>query len=174
MSNYGRTVRLGLNSMWAEFLSGINSKGDPTDFAPRLSDGWVYDLHKNENPNEQPKIMTVPADVERKIISVRIVHDSTGANAGNRQLKLTVLDENAEVVFEIRVGAVQAINLVRYYHFAPWLADLTAFRDTDWLSTPIPPDMVLPAGWQLVARDDNAISVTDDLKTYIHYAERAA
>ena len=52
------------------------------------------------------------------------------------------------------------------------LADLTAFRDTDYLMTPLPPTLILRAGDQLRVYDNNNVAGTDDMVVQTQFAER--
>jgi len=147
---------------------------DPSDANPiPVKDTWEIILVSDEPGNDNDKTLTVPAGYEYQILWIWI-ELTTDANAGNRQLQIDLRDTADDVIGQIRPGAVQAASLTRYYMFAPALADLTAFRDTDYLMTPLPPTVFLPAGFDLRVFDNNNISAVDDMVIQMQVARRAA
>ena len=98
---------------------------------------------------------------------------TTTATAGDRQIVVQLQDAANDVIGEWRAGAVQAASLTRNYIFAPANADLTAFRDTDWIMTPFPPTIILPAGFQVRVYDNNAVdAAADDMVVQLMVARR--
>ena len=86
---------------------------------------------------------------------------ATDATVGNRQLQIDIRDDAADVIFQMRVGIVQAASITRYYALSPHLVDLTAFRDTDYLMTPFP-ELTLAESWSVRIWDNNAVAVAGD------------
>lgn len=121
---------------------------------------WEPTLEADEALNDSDKTLTVPAGVEWKVKQIWIEFTST-AVVGNRQLEIQIQDGAADVICEVKVGAVQAASLTRYYHLSSHAADLAAFRDTDWLMTPIP-EWVLPAGYVIRIWDNAAVDAALD------------
>lgn len=117
-------------------------------------------LSAEETADDSDKALTVPAGKVWIFQSLRVEFTAT-ATVGNRQVAVQVRDDTADVVFEVVAGAVQAASEARNYHFAPQVADLTAFRDTDFLSTPMPA-LVLPAGYDIRIFDNNAVDAAAD------------
>jgi hypothetical protein len=113
----------------------------------------------------------VDPNYEYQILWIWVSYTSD-ANAGNRQLEIALLDTIDTLIGNIRVGAVQGASLDRIYMFGPALADLVAFRDTDWLMTPLPPTIFLPAGYGIYIFDNNNVSVGDNMIVYIQVARR--
>jgi len=113
------------------------------------------------------KTITVPTNRYYRIVSLRATAVSAAA-AGSRQLVFTVdpgSTSDTTAYIEVRAGAVQVANLTRYYIFAPNVDRLTAFADTDWITSPIP-DVELPPGSVIRVFDEAAIGSTaapDDL-----------
>lgn len=118
-------------------------------------------LQLDSTADDSDKTFTVPAGYEWIIKTIHVTYLSTGT-AGNRQIAIRYLDDAANIIYMQRAGAVQAAGLTRYYQFAPFVSDLTSFRDTDYLSTPIPNDLVLPAGYQVRVYDKAAIAAAAD------------
>jgi len=87
---------------------------------------------------------------------------TTSATVGNRQLAVQFLDSASDVIGGIVVGAVQAESTTRNYIIGVGLPDLTAFRDTDFLMTPLPENLRLPAGYQVRIYDNKAIDAAAD------------
>ena len=121
---------------------------------------WVPELQADEALNDSDKTITVPADEEWAIQSIRVELVTT-ATAGDRQVVVQIRDGADDVIDEVVAGAVQAASLTRNYHFGAGRSDLTAFRDTDHLETPIQP-WVLPAGYDLRIFDNNAVDPAAD------------
>lgn len=136
-------------------------------------DTWGIILVSDEALNDSDKTLTVPAGFEYQILWIWVEFASDGG-AGNRQLQIDLRDAADDVIGQIRVGITQAASLTRYYMFAPALADLVAFRDTDYLMTPLPPTVFLPAGYDLRIFDNNAVSAAgDDMVIQMQVARRA-
>ena len=132
---------------------------------------WTPALQVDEALNDSDKKFTVPAGKEWMLQSVRVELAST-ATVGNRQMVVEIQDDVDDVVFEAIAGNVQAASLTGNYHFAPGVSDLTAFRDTTHLSTPLPP-LVLPAGYDVRVYDNKAIdAAADDMVVQMLVMER--
>lgn len=147
---------------------GDNSETNPIF----VTDVWRVTLVSDEDPNDNDKtVITVPGGEEIQILWVWVEYASD-ANAGDRQLVVEVQDTANDVIAQFRVGVVQAASLTRYYILASSLADLTVFRDSDWLMTPLPPTLILRAGDQLRVYDNNNVSAADDMVVQVQCAER--
>ena len=137
-----------------------------------LSPGFTLGLDAEETTNDCDKSFAVPANTERIIKSIWVEMIST-ATVGNRQMEIQIQDNASDIIGSIRAGAVQAASLTRNYLFAPDLVDLTAFRDTDHLTTPIP-ELWLPASYTIRVFDNAAIdAAADDMVVQIRYVSRA-
>lgn len=134
------------------------------------SDWQIWQL-SDTTANQNAKVVTVPAGYEYQVLWIYVAYTSD-ANAGNRQLEVQIRDGADTVIGDVRPGAVQAASLTRNYMFGPSLADLTAFRDTDYLMTPFPPTVFLPAGYDIRVFDNNNVSAADDFNLYIQVARR--
>lgn len=157
---------------------GANLKVGDTAVSPTnpipVSDTWEIRTIPDEQGNDSDKVLTVPTGYEYQILWIW-VELSSDAIAGNRQLQIDFRDAANDVIGQIRVGVVQAANLTRYYMFGPALADHGAFRDGDYLMTPLPPTVFLPAGYDIRIWDNNAVSVAgDDMVVQMQIARRAA
>jgi len=145
-----------------------NSVGDPIP----VIDTWTITLISDEATNDNDKTITVPAGTEYQILWIWVEYASDG-NAGDRQLQIDFRDDADDVIGQIRPGAIQAASLTRYYMFASSLADLSAFRDTDYLMTPLPPTLFLSAGQDIRIRDNNGVSAGDDMVIQMQVASRS-
>jgi hypothetical protein len=149
-------------------VTEVNTITDPLF----TTDTWRVELIADEGANDNDKtVITVPGDEEIQVLWVW-VELTTDATVGDRQLVVEVQDTANDVIAQFRVGVVQAASLTCYYILAPALADLTAFRDTDYLMTPLPPTLILRDGDQLRIYDNNNVSGTDDMVVQVQYAER--
>jgi hypothetical protein len=118
-------------------------------------------LQADEDLNDSDKTLTVPADTEW-IVKWIWVEFTSGAGA-NRQMEIQIQDDAADVIAEIKAGVAQGAAITRYYLFGPHCADLAAFRDTDYLMTPMP-EWILPAGYHVRIWDNAAVlPAADDM-----------
>lgn len=137
-----------------------------------IDDDWEIVLVSDETANDSDKTLTVPASTYQQVLWIW-VELTTTATAGARQLVIQIQDAATDVIAEWRPGATQAESLTRYYIFAPANADLTGFRDTDWLMTPIPPTLILTAGQIIRVYDNNAVdAAADDMVIQMQVARK--
>ena len=137
-----------------------------------LGESWIPTLRANEAANDSDKTFVVAANNWEQVLWIW-VELTTTATAGDRQIVVQLQDAANDVIGEWRAGAVQAASLTRNYIFAPANADLTAFRDTDWIMTPFPPTIILPAGFQVRVYDNNAVdAAADDMVVQLMVARR--
>jgi len=138
-----------------------------------VRDTWRVATIQDETLNDSDKSFAVPASTERHVLNIWVEFTST-ATVGNRQLVVEVQDSTTDVLAQwARPGVVQAASLTRHYEFAPGLPDDLAFRDTDYLRTPIPTTGLLKATDILRVYDNNAVdAAADDMVVMIMYADR--
>jgi len=151
-------------------MSFGNTKGDGSGTAKWLhvtSDGDLVSgehpgLQSSETSNDSDITLTVPALTEWEILTIW-VELVTDATVGNRQVAIEIQDSAADVILRISAGIVQAASLTRNYAFGHGLQDLTAFRDTAYLTTPLP-KIILPPAYIVRVLDSAAIAAaTDDM-----------
>ncbi|MBU2177436.1 MAG: hypothetical protein KJ556_20280 [Gammaproteobacteria bacterium] len=136
-----------------------------------VNTGWLAALSADEAADDSDKTFTVTAAQEWQIQSIWVELTSS-ADAGNRQLCVELQDSASDVIGQWRAGAVQAASLTRYYMFSQAPLDLTAFRDTDYLCTPIAP-LTLPPGYKIRVYDKAAIAAAaDDMIIQLAYQYR--
>lgn len=137
------------------------------------SEIWRVTNISNVTPDSSNKTFTVPANTEYQILFIR-VNLATTATVGIRQVVVRVEHPAATLTGALaRAAATQTASLTREYTFASGLADLSAFRDTDFLTTPLPNGTVLYAGDVLRVYDNKAIdAAADDMLVYIQLASR--
>jgi hypothetical protein len=125
--------------------------------------GWTPSLQAEETVDDSDKTFTVPASTEWEIMTIWVELIST-ATVGNRVISVEIQDGSSDVVLRIDAGAVQAASLTRYYIFASWNADLTAFRgaSSNLLMIPFPPGLVLPATYKVRIYDSAAVDAAAD------------
>jgi len=137
-------------------------------------DEWRISLVADETTNDSDKVIyTVPADTEAQVLWIWNELTTT-ATVGDRQLVIEIQDSANDVIGQFRAGTVQAASLTRHYQFAASMADLQAFRDTDYLMTPLPPGLILQEGDQVRVFDNNAVdAAADDLVCQMQLATRS-
>ncbi len=151
----------------------VSTPGSDVATALVVSEEWRVNTVADIAVDDSDKTFTVPAGQEWQILFVWVVLTSTAA-VGNRQMTIRAMTSGGAIIASLKAGAVQAASLTRNYLFAPSLADLTSFRDTSFLMTPMMPTMFLSAGQQLRVLDSGAIAAAaDDMLVYIQYAYRS-
>ena len=148
-----------MSYLWLGGDSWERQKGDGENRA-LVSLDWVPDLQDDEAANDSDKSITVPAGYEWRIKWIWVELAST-AVVGNRNMEIQIQDAAADVIARVVAGIVQAASLTRHYLFAPYVTELAAFRDTNYLST-IMPEWVLPAGYVVRVWDNKAIDAAAD------------
>jgi hypothetical protein len=113
--------------------------------------------------NGSEKTWIVPAGVEWQLTEFYADFVTT-ATIGNRQLSIRILDAADNAYCRLPVGVTQAASLTRRYSWGVGLPDMTSFRDTDKLQTPLPP-LILPTGFKIKIIDTAAIDTTNDSLT---------
>ena len=151
--------------------SGVVGETDP-GLGLTTSEVWRIAIWTGEDLNDSDKKYTIPADQEWHILWAWVEFTTT-ATVGDRQLVAEIQDEWNDVIFQQRLGIVQAASLTRYYLMAPAVGDMDGFRDTDFLTTPIPPTTFLKGGDQIRMYDNNVVDpAADDMICQIQYAYR--
>ncbi|MFQ5798844.1 MAG: hypothetical protein ACE5H0_09150 [Bacteroidota bacterium] len=127
---------------------------------------WNSELQEDETANDSDKTFTVDSDEEWRVKSI-YVELVTTATTGDRQLVVEYQDAAADVIAEVRAGAVQAPSLTRKYLFAVGAIDLTSFRDTDFLMTPLP-EIMMTEGFKIRIYDIKAKdAAADDMEVHM-------
>lgn len=148
----------------------LSSSGSGVNLS--VSDDWDVHLLVNDDDNDSDKLFTVPNGYEYQVLSVWVDYTST-ADAGDRQLVVEWRTASDNLIGQMRVGTTQAESLTRYYLLSASLSDLTSFRDTDYLMTPLPPGLFLSEGYDLRIYDNNAVAATaDDMTVRVLIARR--
>jgi len=96
------------------------------------------------------------------------VDNTSTATVGNRQITLELLDGSNVVMGQWPAGAVQAASLTRQYTFSPGAQYMAAFVGTH-ITTPLPANLVVPAGYKIRLRDSAGIAAGDTLKAYLYF-----
>ncbi len=150
-------------------LRGAGALDDPLP----VTGDWRVSLINDETANDSDKTFTVPADTEYQILWIW-VEFTTGAGA-DRQLEVEIQDTGTDVIATWAIpSVVQGAAITRNYLFAPGVVDLAGFRDTDFISTPIPVAAFLQEGDILRIFDNNVVDVAaDDMIVQIQIASRA-
>ena len=144
-----------------------------SDEPVEVVDTWSPLLIPDETVDDSDKSFTVPANYMYQVLWIW-VELTTTATVGNRQMTIELQDNAADVIGRWKAGAVQAASLTRNYCFGPSNADLTAFRDTTFLMTPIPPTILLPAAYIIRVYDSAAVAAAaDDMVVQLMTARRA-
>ena len=141
---------------------GLALLADPGGAAgKRNTRGLETSLQADVTADDSDKTFTVPAGKSWVLQSV-YVRLVTMATVGNRQMEVKLTDGSNNELLTIRAGAVQAASLTRFYNFGPDFGDLTAFRDTDSLTSPFPVGLTLPTGFKVRVFDKAAIAAAAD------------
>jgi len=106
------------------------------------------------------KSFEVPTNQMWVPTSIQVTYVST-ATVGNRRLFVNMETFGGVDIKVITAGTTQAASLTRIYSLGPNLPDLTAFRNTSFLTTPIDGATPLLEGDTLIIGDYENISATD-------------
>lgn len=124
--------------------------------------------HKfDEALNDNDKSWVVPVGETWYLNWAHVTFVST-ADAGNRQMRLYVLDENSNLLFDTHAGAVQTASNTYHYLFLQGIFRETSFVDGE-IQVPIPKDLYLKEGWTLQIADEDDIEATDDMTVAFQY-----
>ena len=142
---------------------GAVAVGVDTDNRLNVTETWNSTMQNSTTLAIQDKDFEVPADLDWHVLWIWIQYTSN-ASAGARQLRIDVEGSDtaaAEPYLSIIPGVTQAASLTYRYSFAPGNADLTATRDSDYISTPLPSGLILPELHQLRIFDQAVITGGD-------------
>lgn len=144
--------------------------GSPITFSNPVyvDDVWSIGLYSDEAANDNDKTITVTAGQIWQVLWIWVEY-AADSTVSDRQLVVELQDSANDVIGQIRVGATQAEDETRYYMLACSLADLTTFRDTNYLMTPIPPTWILQPGDHIRIYDNNNVSGSDDMVIQMQY-----
>lgn len=138
------------------------------------STAWTITYIDDETLGDSDKVIALNALYTWHILAIRVEYTSD-ANAGARQLAIEFRDNANDVIWEVRPDLTQAASLTYLYNFGSSMSDLDAVRDTNWVSTPIPPTLLFPGGSDIRIYDNNAISAAgDDMIIHITAGWRTA
>ena len=160
----------GMRTMYQEV--GHESHGEVV----ATSEVWrvqeVYNAAANDVGVKNTKTYIVPEHYEVQVlwISAKL---TTTATVANRQLQVAAYRGDGTMIGVLATaGAVQVASTTRFYTFAPGLADLTAFRDTNCLTTPIPIGTIGRQLQRIVVFDNKNRDPLDDLAVAVQVAVR--
>lgn len=127
---------------------------------PQFELDWRPKLVSDTANDDSDKTFTVPSGKtwEIKWVWVELV---TTATVGNRQIVVVALDNANDVIATVNAGAVQAASITRNYLFAHHVGDLTSFRNTTYLTNPIP-EFILPQAFAIRVYDIAAVAAAAD------------
>lgn len=145
---------------------------NPVHITGKVNDAWEVVSLEDYDRGSADKAFTVPEGYEYEILSV-FVRMLTDATAADRQLQVDFRDSNDEIISQCRPGTVQTASITGNYIIAPAVADLVAFRDTDYLMTPIPPTLFLTGGEDIHIYENNDAAAGDELLVLLRVARKA-
>ncbi len=118
------------------------------------------------------KTYIVPDDYEGQVLWAGVTVTTT-ATVGTRQIQIAAYRDDGVLLGVLATaGTTQAASLTRFYTFAPGLADLTAFRDTNCLTTPLPIGTIGRQQQRFVVFDNKNIDPLDNVVVAIQVATR--
>jgi len=143
----------------------------PVFITGNISDAWEVVSVKDAVLGDNDKSLTVPANYEYELLSAYVTV-VTNATVGNRNLALQAVDSDADTVAEVVVGSVQTASTTGHYQFGAGVADLTTFRDANYLMTPIPPALHLNETESFRFFDRNNVATGDSVWVRARVARR--
>lgn len=122
----------------------------------------------DDSANDSDKSWVVPGGAMWKLNFAHVIL-VTSADVGNRQIRMSVENEDGDEIIDVTAGTVQAASLTRHYVFLQGIYRETTFIDTE-LQVPIPQDLYLGPGYTLRFRDAAAIAAAvDDMTVSFQY-----
>ena len=116
--------------------------------------------------NDSDKSLTIESGRDNRIL-YGVVHFTSTADAGNRQLEFRVKDGAGAEMYVISGGAVQVASKVYDYLLTPGGIRETTIVNNE-LVVPLPIDTVLLSGWSLQVIDSAVIqAAADDMTMYL-------
>jgi len=100
----------------------------------------------------------------------RLLYTST-AGAGNRQMRLEILDAGDVTMFSAIAVPTQAASLVRSYYFFSGIPSGAAFVNGE-VNVAVAPEIILLAGWKIRVSDVAAIDGADLINAKVLINER--
>ena len=124
-----------------------------------------------DNDGLTPTI-TVPDRQVWQVLSLWVEYTASDT-ASTRQIRIRIQDDTDDVMLEFAPGLTVTASQTRQFHFFPGAPDLTAARDTDYISTPLPAGLILRPGWDIVVMEVSSGDTTDSdvMLTQLTYAE---
>lgn len=110
---------------------------------------------------------TMPAGHYSKVEWVHVQYTSS-ATAGNRQLRLDILNPSDVIRFDGHAGTTQAASLVRHYSFMRGIFRETSFADGE-LQIAIPQALYIPPGYKIKIHDSANVSASDSMIINMQY-----
>lgn len=116
--------------------------------------------------------ITVPAGFEWHVLSVFIDYAASDTVA-TRQIRIQERDPNDVVLLEIVPAVTIVASEQKYFSMYPGAVDMTGVRDTDHVTTPLPPGLILPPGYDLYFNEESSGDTTSseamDVRVYYQY-----
>ena len=159
----GALLTAAIGYAYNESDAGFRVLRSDSDQRLQVSETWNSTMQNSTVLAVQDKDFEVPADLDWHVLWIWIQYTSN-ASAGARQLRIDVEGSDTtagEPYLSIIPGVTQAASLTYRYSFAPGNADLTAVRDSDYISTPLPSGLILPELHQLRIFDQAVITGGD-------------
>ena len=114
----------------------------------------IYDAVLNDNS----KSFVVPNGHQYVLKGVHIRYASD-ATAGNRRLMVAIRDRTPSVIARFYAETEQAASLTYHYTFMAGVGLIGTVRQY----IPIPPDLIIPSGYEIIVQDDASVSASDDM-----------
>lgn len=161
----------GMRTMYQEVGHECHGEVVATNEVWRVQE--VYNAAANDVGVKNRKVYIVPDHHEVQVLWIGATVTTT-ATVGNRQIQIAAYRQDGTLIGVLATaGAVQAAGTTRFYTFAPGLADLTAFRDTNCLTTPLPTGTIGRQQQRLVVFDNKNIDPLDNVVLAVQVAVRA-
>lgn len=118
--------------------------------------------------------LSVPNQQEWAVLAIYLQYITTNAGASVRQIRLRfgTSTVSTDMFLDIAPGLTQDSALTYNYNFFPGAADLTAVRDTDMITVPIPGGIVLGPGDVVQVEDVSSGDTVGDLMELRAWVEK--
>lgn len=135
-------------------------------------DLWRPGLDIGSSSEINLQTITVPSGFEWHVLSIWIDYTASDTVA-TRAIRIQARMAADTVILEMAPGVTVTASQRRYFAFYPGAADLTAARDTDLITTPLPGGLILPSGYDLYFNEQSSGDTTSseamDIRVYYQY-----
>ena len=124
---------------------------------------WIYRSREGPSTYDNDGLTAhfrVPEREVWHVLSIWIEYTASDTVA-TRAVRVVIQDADSDIMLEIAPGVTVTASQQRDFLFSPGAPDLTAARDTDLITTPLPSGLILRPGWGIYLNEQSSGDTTD-------------